>query len=126
VRSRESPGPRISGLPILTPVRSVQELSTGPTNWCKASVNVGFLASEKFRHPTRTADKNALSGNYVNFVVTLIALNLQLSIVYGVHTANWTKFYLGGSFIASVGIMMPGGPLSISSLSAYHSCRHDL
>jgi hypothetical protein len=43
-----------------TDYRSVQELSTGPTNWCKASVNVGFLASERFRHPTRTAETRTL------------------------------------------------------------------
>jgi hypothetical protein len=54
----------------------------------------------------------------VNFVVTLIALNLQLSVVYGVHTVNWTKYYLGGSFIASVGIMIPGGLLLFARLPA--------
>jgi hypothetical protein len=62
----------------------------------------------------------------VNFVVTLIALNLQLSIVYGVHTANWTKWYLGGAFLASAAIMMPGGPSLIAVLPACHSCRHNL
>jgi hypothetical protein len=35
-----------------TNYRSVQELSTGPSTWCKASVNVGFLASERYQLST--------------------------------------------------------------------------
>jgi hypothetical protein len=57
----------------------------------------------------------------VNFVVTLIAVNLQLSVVYGVNTVNWTKYYIGGSFILSSAIMIPGGPLLFAFPSAHRS-----
>jgi hypothetical protein len=36
----------ISEAHVLTSVPSVEELLTGPTDWCDASVSLGFLASK--------------------------------------------------------------------------------
>jgi hypothetical protein len=60
-------------------------------------------------HLLETDTSRFLTENYVNFVVTLIAVNLQLSVVYRVQTVHWTKYYIGGSFLASTVIMIPGG-----------------
>jgi hypothetical protein len=61
----------------------------------------------------------------MNFVVTLIAVNLQLTIVYHVQTVHWTKYYIGGSFLASLAIMLPGGPFLLVLPSLRCLCRRD-
>jgi hypothetical protein len=88
-------------------------------------VLVFLLVSDSSYYLLQPVANRFLAENYVNFVVTLIAVNLQLSVVYRVQTVHWTKYYIGGSFLASLAIMTPGGPFLFTLPSIRRSRKRD-
>ncbi|KDQ61576.1 hypothetical protein JAAARDRAFT_204057 [Jaapia argillacea MUCL 33604] len=63
---------------------------TGPSPWCTVAVFV-----------------DVLTGNFIQFVVSLISVNLQLVFVHGVRTEGFLKWYLAGPFLLAIVISLP-------------------
>ncbi|KZT29637.1 hypothetical protein NEOLEDRAFT_1127362 [Neolentinus lepideus HHB14362 ss-1] len=66
-------------------------LITGPTKWCNAVIILTLFAS-----------------NFIDFVVMLIPINLQLALVHGLHTEGFVRWYLLGSLFAAIITALPG------------------
>ncbi|KDQ57335.1 hypothetical protein JAAARDRAFT_207617 [Jaapia argillacea MUCL 33604] len=69
----------------------VECLITGPTTWCNVSMIFGIF-----------------STLFMQFLVMLIAVNLQLVFVHGLSTRGWVKWYILGSFVCALAITLPG------------------
>ncbi|KDQ61575.1 hypothetical protein JAAARDRAFT_54928 [Jaapia argillacea MUCL 33604] len=69
----------------------LEVLLAGPTPWCAVSMFFGLL-----------------TANFIQFVVTLIAVNLQMVFVHGIRTEGFFKWYLSGSFLLALVISLPG------------------
>ncbi|KDQ51347.1 hypothetical protein JAAARDRAFT_211127 [Jaapia argillacea MUCL 33604] len=66
-------------------------LITGPTKWCNFVIIMTLFAN-----------------NFINFVIMMIPVNLQLALVHGVRTEGWVRWYLIGSFLAALATALPG------------------
>ncbi|TFK49559.1 hypothetical protein OE88DRAFT_1702317, partial [Heliocybe sulcata] len=66
-------------------------LITGPTKWCNAVIILTLFAS-----------------NFIDFVIMLIPINLQLALVHGVRTEGFVRYYLIGSLVAAIITAIPG------------------
>ncbi|EPQ54667.1 hypothetical protein GLOTRDRAFT_139195 [Gloeophyllum trabeum ATCC 11539] len=69
----------------------VETLLRGPSRWCSVSIFFGFL-----------------THNFINFVVMLISVNLQLVIVHGRKTEGFFQWYILGSSVLALIIVIPG------------------
>ncbi|KDQ57334.1 hypothetical protein JAAARDRAFT_70242 [Jaapia argillacea MUCL 33604] len=85
----------------------LEVLLTGPTPWCSISVVVNISASNCWHPSQMKPTLNEISGLFMEFVVMLIAINLQLVFVHRLITRGWVKWYLVGSLVASVVIVIP-------------------
>ncbi|TFK52358.1 hypothetical protein OE88DRAFT_1392904 [Heliocybe sulcata] len=74
----------------------IETLLTGPSPWCSVSIFFGFLTE-----------------NFINFLIMLLSINLQLVLVHGLRTEGFLKWYIGGSFCVSVIIVIPGTAMNV-------------
>ncbi|KDQ53711.1 hypothetical protein JAAARDRAFT_61100 [Jaapia argillacea MUCL 33604] len=68
----------------------IETFLTGPSPWCAVSMFVAIL-----------------TGNFIQFVVSLISVNLQLVFVHGVRTERFLKWYLTASLLLSIATSLP-------------------